>query len=104
MVDDEREPTTPPTSTGRSVLVAVAVGVCVTFAVAGLVYSIIAIPLYLLAQSDPNGLDRPFIRNGFFHVALPAGAVVGSAAGAVIGRWYAKGGRLPTDRTQLHDR
>ena len=83
----------------RSVGLALAVGLAVAISVAGLVYSIIAIPLYLLAQSDSSGLDRPFIRDGFFKVALPAGLLVGTLVGAAVGVWYGRGGHLPTDRT-----
>ncbi|MGH9187137.1 MAG: hypothetical protein ACRD0U_15175 [Acidimicrobiales bacterium] len=64
----------------------------------------IAIPLDLLAQTDPDGLDRPLIRSGMLTVALPAGLIVGIGAGVIVGLWYARGGRLPTDRTHLHDR
>ncbi len=74
-----------------------AVGVGVGIAVAGLTYSIIAIPLYVLARTDPDGLDRPMIRTAFFNLALPAGIVAGLAAGVAVGLWYARGGRLPTD-------
>jgi hypothetical protein len=64
---------------------------------AGLTYSVLAIPLYVLAQSDPNGLDRPMIRTAFFRVAAPAGIVAGIAAGLAVGLWYRRGGRLPDD-------
>lgn len=74
-------------------MAAVAVGVGI--AVAGLAYSVIAIPLYVLAQSDPDGLDKPMIRGAFFNVAVPAGVLAGVAAAIVVGLWYAKGGRLP---------
>ena len=65
----------------------------------GVVYAIIAIPFYVLAQSDRNGLDRPFFRNGLIHWGIPIGVVLGVACGALVGVWYARGGRLPTDRT-----
>jgi hypothetical protein len=74
-----------------------AVGLGVGIAVAGLTYSVLAIPLYVFAQSDPDGLDRPLIRSAFFNVALPAGLAVGTLAGVLVGLWYAKGGRLPDD-------
>lgn len=83
---------------------AVGVALLAGLAVAGLVYSVIAIPLYVLAQTDPDGLDRPFIRSGILTVALPAGIIVGVGAGIVVGLWYGRGGRLPTDRTHFHDR
>ena len=84
----------------RSLLLAVAVGVGLGLCVVAIVVAIVAIPLFALARAtEPSGgaaLDRPFIRNNLLHVALPAGAVVGLVAGAVVGRWYRRGGRLPT--------
>jgi hypothetical protein len=77
-----------------------AVGVGVGIAVAGITYSILAIPLYVIAQADPDGLDRPMIRTAFFNVALPAGLLVGTVAGVVVGLWYGRGGRLPEDRSR----
>lgn len=74
-----------------------AVGVGVGIAVAGLVYSLLAIPLYVFAQTDPDGLDRPLIRTAFFNVAVPAGLLAGLAAGVLVGLWYHRGGRLPDD-------
>ena len=74
-----------------------AVGLGVGIGAAGLVYSILAIPLYVFAQTDPDGLDRPMIRTAFFKVALPAGALAGIVAGALVGVWYRRGGRLPED-------
>lgn len=74
-----------------------AVGVGVGIAVAGLVYSLLAIPLYVFAQTDPDGLDRPLIRTAFFNVAVPAGLLAGLAAGVLVGLWYHRGGRLPED-------
>jgi len=73
------------------------VGVGVGIAVAALTYSVLAVPLYVFAQSDPDGLDRPLIRTAFFRVALPVGAVAGVVAGIVVGLWYGRGGRLPDD-------
>ena len=74
-----------------------AVGIGVGIAVAGLTYAVVSIPLYVLARTDPDGLDRPMIRTAFFNIALPAGVLMGLLAGAVVGHWYAKGGRLPED-------
>lgn len=74
-----------------------AVGFGVGIAVAGLTYSVLAIPIYVLAQSDPDGLDRPMIRTAFFAIALPAGIVTGIVAGVLVGLWYGRGGRLPDD-------
>lgn len=79
----------------RGVWLVGAVVLGVAIAVAGLTYSVIAIPLYVLAQTDPDGLDKPLIRTAFFNVALPAGAVAGVVAGVLVGRWYGRGGRLP---------
>jgi hypothetical protein len=94
----EAEPRTTPLH--RSVGLAVAVGTSVALATVAIAYSIIAIPLYVLAQSEPaHGLDRPFIRHGLFQVALPVGVLLGVGCGALVGLWYARGGRLPTDRT-----
>jgi hypothetical protein len=84
---------------GRSTAAVVLVGAAVALAVTGLVYSIMAIPIYLLAQTDPSGLNRPLVRDGLFHVALPIGLVVGALAGAVVGVWYGRGGRLPEGRS-----
>jgi hypothetical protein len=83
----------------RSVLLAVAVGVAVGLGAIGLILSIIAIPFFALARfADPgNGLDQPFVRNGLIRVALPAGLILGTIAGAFVGRWYRKGGRLPEE-------
>lgn len=74
-----------------------AIGVGSGIAVAGLTYAVLAVPLYVLARTDPDGLDRPMIRTAFFNIALPAGVVVGLLVGALVGLWYAKGGRLPDD-------
>jgi hypothetical protein len=84
----------------RSLLLAVGVGVGLGLCVVAIVIAIVAIPLFMLARiTEPSqglGLDRPVIRDNLIHVALPAGAVAGLAAGAVVGRWYRRGGRLPT--------
>jgi hypothetical protein len=82
-----------PRSLGLAVLIAVAAAL-ITVVVA---FSILAMPFFALARAtEPgHGLARPFIRNGLFHIALPAGALVGVVTGAAVGRWYRKGGRLP---------
>ena len=79
----------------RGVWLVGAVAVGVALAVAGLTYSVLGIPLYVLAQTDPDGLDRPMIRTAFFNIALPAGVLAGVVAGVLVGRWYGRGGRLP---------
>jgi len=83
----------------RPVLLACAVGVAVGLSAIAIIVSIIAIPLFALARfADPGkGLDNPLIRNGLVKVALPVGAVLGTAAGALVARWYRKGGRLPQE-------
>lgn len=83
----------------RSVLVGLAVGIPVALAAAAVTYAIVAIPMYTLAQADPHGLDRPFFRHALVRIALPVGAVIGLVVGSVVGVWYRRGGRLPTDRT-----
>jgi len=85
--------------TRRSILLGLAIGVPVALATMGVVYAIVAIPMYMLAQADPHGLDRPFFRHALVGIALPAGAVIGVIIGSVVGVWYRRGGRLPTDRT-----
>ncbi len=93
-----------PLSAARGIGLVVGVGLGVAVAVAGLVYAVIAIPLYVLAQTDPDGLDTPMIRGAFFKIALPVGVLVGIGAGAAVGTWFWRGGRLPTDRTDMFDR
>ena len=71
----------------------------VGLAAVAIIVSIIAIPLFALARfADPaKGLDDPLIRNGLVKIAIPAGAVLGTAAGALVARWYRRGGHLPTE-------
>ena len=80
-------------------LVGLAIGLGVGLATIGVLYAILAIPAYLLAQSDPNGLDRPIIRDALFRIGLPGGIVVGLLIGVLVGVWYRRGGHFPTDRT-----
>lgn len=87
-----------PLRRGVGLVAAVTVGVGI--AIAGLTYSVLAIPIYVLAQTDSDGLDRPLIRTAFFNIALPAGIVAGIAAGVLVGLWYARGGRLPDDTSR----
>ena len=84
---------------GRSVLLAVAVGVAVGLAAIGIVISIVAVPFFALARftEGSKGLDQPLVRTALTKVALPAGLVLGSLAGLAVGRWYRKGGRLPEE-------
>jgi len=83
----------------RSILLGFAIGVPLAIASAAVVYAIVAIPMYTLAQADPHGLDRPWFRHALFQIALPVGAAIGLVIGSVVGVWYRRGGHLPTDRT-----
>jgi hypothetical protein len=65
-------------------------------------FSIVAIPIFIVASTEPgSGLNRDLVRTGLFKVALPFGLVTGVAVGILVGLWYARGGRLPTDRTPI---
>jgi|GEM_PF-2938750 hypothetical protein len=91
-----------PPSRGRSIAVGVAVGFGIAVAGIAIAFSIIAIPIFIVASTEPSsGLDRSLVRTGLFKVALPVGVVSGLAAGIAVGIWYARGGRLPRDRTPL---
>lgn len=73
-------------------------------AVAGIAiaFSIVAIPIFVLASTEPgSGLNRDLVRTGLFKVALPFGLVTGVVVGAAVGVWYGRGGRLPRDRSPL---
>lgn len=78
---------------GRSILLGVAIG----FAAGAIVYFLIAIPIYLVASFESNGMDRPIIRTGLLKVALPFGVVLGTIIGGVSGRWLRRGGRWTVD-------
>ena len=83
----------------RTFLMALGVGAAVGLATVGIIVSIIAIPFFALARfAEPgHGLDEPLIRTGLVRVAIPAGAVLGTLTGLAVGRWYRRGGRLPTE-------
>jgi hypothetical protein len=67
------EPTPAPRSRLRSVLLGVGVGTGVGVAVMAIAFSIVAIPMFILASTEPDaGLDRSLVRTGLFKVALPA--------------------------------
>jgi hypothetical protein len=84
------------------VLLGVGIGAGVGVAGIAIAFSIVAIPLFIVASTEPgSGLDRDLVRTGLFKVALPFGAVAGLAAGILVGVWYSRGGRLPRDRTPL---
>lgn len=87
----------------RAVLVGGAIGFAVAVASIAIAFSIIAIPLFIVASTEPgSGLDRTLVRRGLFQVALPFGLVAGTATGIAVGIWYGRGGRLPRDRTPIH--
>ncbi len=74
------------------------VGIGLGMAVAGIAiaFSIVAIPLFIVASTEPgSGLNRDLVRTGLFKIAVPFGVVTGIAAGVLVGLWYARGGRLP---------
>ncbi len=80
------------------------IGAGVSIACAAIAFSVIAVPLYALASAEPgSGLNRDLIRKGLFNVALPFGLVAGIGVGCIVAVWYARGGRLPQDRTPLHE-
>lgn len=83
----------------RSLALGFAIAVPIAIASAAVIYAIVAIPMYTLAQADPHGLDRPFFRHALTRIALPIGAAIGLVIGSVVGVWYHRGGHLPTDRT-----
>lgn len=81
----------------RSVGSSIAIGVGVGVAAAAIAFFLIAIPLYLLAMLEPEGLDRPLVRTGLFAVAMPVGAVIGAVSGVVAGRMARRGGTWTLD-------
>lgn len=96
------DPVGPGSSRLRSVLLGIAAGLGVAVAGVAIAFSIVAIPLFIVASTEPgSGLNRDLVRTGLFKVALPFGVVSGIVVGALVGVWYARGGRLPTDRTPL---
>ena len=83
-------------SARRAVGAALLVGLAVALCVVAIGFSIIAIPLYMLARVEPgSGLDRPVVRDGLLYVAIPVGIVLGAVVGTLVGVWYGRGGRLP---------
>jgi hypothetical protein len=99
----EPEPAPPRRSAVRSVLLGAAIGLGVAVAATAIAFSIVAVPMFLLASTEgDSGLDRDLVRTGLFAVAVPFGVLVGVVVGTVVGVWYGRGGRLPTDRTPIH--
>ena len=92
----------PARSRGRSILLGVAIGLGIGVAAIAIAFSVVAIPIFIVASTEPgSGLNRDLVRTGLFKVALPFGGITGIAAGVLVGVWYARGGRLPRDRTPL---
>ena len=78
---------------------AVAFGLVVGVVGAAVGLLIVVMPLYGLARSleAGRGLGRPVIRDNLLRFAVPAAVVLGTISGAVGGRWYRHGGRLPRE-------
>lgn len=92
----------PPRSRARSILLGVGIGLGVGVAGIAIAFSVVAIPIFIVASTEPgSGLNRDLVRTGLFKVALPFGGLTGIAAGVLVGVWYARGGRLPRDRTPI---
>jgi hypothetical protein len=88
----------------RSLALGVAVGLGVGLAAMAVAFSIVAIPMFAVASFEPgSGSHRSLVHTGLFQVALPFGGLSGLVAGITVGIWYARGGRLPTDRTPIHE-
>lgn len=93
----------PPRSRLRAASLGLGVGLAVLLAGTAVAFSIVAIPLYMLASTDPDhGLDRDLVRKGLLYVALPFGLVSGVIGGVIVGTWYGRGGRLPRHREGLY--
>jgi hypothetical protein len=82
----------------RSTLLGLGVGGAVGLAGIAMAFSVLAIPLFFVASTEPDGgAHRDLVLKGLFYVALPFGVVVGVLGGVVVGIWYGRGGRLPED-------
>jgi hypothetical protein len=84
---------------GHGLRLGLLVGFAVTVVAVAIGFSIVAIPLFLLAQVLEPGsrIDHPFLREGLLVWALPIGIVIGVVCGTAVGVWVARGGRFPTD-------
>jgi hypothetical protein len=78
----------------RAVVLGLVVGAGTGVAAVALAFAIVAVPIYFVG-SDEGGLDAGLVRLGLFAVAVPAGVAVGTVAGFVVARWYARGAPLP---------
>jgi hypothetical protein len=87
-----------PRSKVRSVLLGFGIGLGVTVAAIAIVFTIVAIPMFLLSSGDDAGIDADAVRRGLFGIAMPIGVLVGAVVGIAVGVWYSRGGELPTGR------
>lgn len=87
-------------SAGRSLALAAGVGIAVALVVFAVVFGIVAIPFFALARfaEGESGLGRPSVRDNLLTWTLPVSLLAGLVGGAVVGRWYRRGGRLPDPR------
>jgi len=83
-VEQARGRAGPTTTLGRARF---AVAVPIAIAAAAVVYAIVAIPMYTLAQADPHGLDRPFFRHALVRIALAVRCGDRTVIGSVVGVW-----------------
>jgi hypothetical protein len=77
------------------------IGVGALAGIAGFSFGLVAValPLFGLARALElqRGLGRPVIRDNLLLLALPVACVTALACGVLVGRWYRRGGRLPTE-------
>ena len=83
----------------RPLVRAVAFGALVGIVGAAVGFLLVVLPLFGLARAleSGRGLERPFIRDNLFALAVPAAVILGAVGGGVAGRWYRHGGRLPRE-------
>ena len=60
-------------------------------------FIVVVVPLFGLARAleAGRGLGRPVIRDNLLRWSLPAAVIAGLVSGAIAGRWYRSGGRIP---------